>query len=200
MDSRILQNQFNYHKGVVVSFKILNCGCHAVDTSGNFYSALSQFSRKGRQGIVTVKTDKWKLLNPITTKSGYLQISLHKKTVRLNRLIAITFIPNPKLLPESQHINGNRKDNRVVNLKWGNPKENALDREGHGNTMRGTKSPHAKLSPGAVRDIRKLRKQGKTLRALADQYNVSKKLILLVVQNKIWRDVYDIQSARRCSF
>lgn len=53
---------------------------------------------------------------------GYLTVSLCKKGVRQNyyihRLVAISFIPNPDHLPEVNHKNGNKKDNRVTELEW----------------------------------------------------------------------------------
>lgn len=42
----------------------------------------------------------------------------------LHRVIAIVFIPNPDNKPCVDHINGDRFDNRVENLKWVTHKEN----------------------------------------------------------------------------
>lgn len=52
--------------------------------------------------------------------SGYKQIMLGRKTVPLyiHRLVAKTFIPNKKHLPQVDHINGIKTDNRVENLRW----------------------------------------------------------------------------------
>lgn len=53
---------------------------------------------------------------------GYkrIVISLTGKLVNLkvHRLIAMAFLPNPKGLPEVDHINRNRTDNRPCNLRW----------------------------------------------------------------------------------
>lgn len=43
----------------------------------------------------------------------------------VHRAIAETFIPNPECKNTVNHINGNRKDNSVVNLEWATPKEQA---------------------------------------------------------------------------
>lgn len=59
---------------------------------------------------------------------GYRIISLWKngigKMYRVHRLVAQAFIPNPERKPCIDHINGNRSDNRVENLRWVTNKEN----------------------------------------------------------------------------
>lgn len=42
----------------------------------------------------------------------------------LHRIIAEAFIPNPNNLPQIDHINTIRDDNRIENLRWVTPKEN----------------------------------------------------------------------------
>lgn len=170
--------------------KILPCGCHKVTSDGRLFSCLQQFSKPGHQGIITQKSDVWREIEGTVRSSGYVQVLIHRRSVRMNRLIAINFIPNPLAYPEAQHIDGDRKNNKASNLKWGNQKHNADDRDGHGHTMRGERYPLAKLNDVAVREIRALRASSNlSLNQIADKYSVSKKLILLVVQNRIWRHV-----------
>ena len=47
-----------------------------------------------------------------------------QKNIAVHRLVAIAFIPNPENKPEVDHINVDRKDNRVENLRWATRKEN----------------------------------------------------------------------------
>ena len=172
-----------------MKIKVLPCKFHKVDSNGNVYSRWIQYSEKGKYGIQTKLTKDWRKLNlTINPKSKYMQLSLHGRMVRINRLIAINFIPNPNAYPEVQHKNGIRTDNRISNLKWGNQKQNADDRRKHGNSMDGIKNPLAKLNDEKVREIRLLRPTH-SLNQLKNKYNVSQKLILLVCQKKIWKHV-----------
>ena len=56
--------------------------------------------------------------------TGYLCVHLNEKTFLKHRLIAIQFIPNPDNLPQIDHINHNRTDNRINNLRWVSNEQN----------------------------------------------------------------------------
>ncbi len=76
-----------------------------------------------RQRIV-----KLRILKPSIDRDGYHRISLSKngkaKIFTVHRLVVMAFIPNPENKPEIDHINGNKQDNRVENLRWVTHKEN----------------------------------------------------------------------------
>ena len=57
--------------------------------------------------------------------NGYYKVCLGKYgTYLVHRLVAQTFIPNPKDKPQVNHINGNKRDNRAENLEWVTASEN----------------------------------------------------------------------------
>ena len=73
--------------------------------------------------VYSTKLHRWLSTNPHKI-FGYLQVHLRKKTHRLNRVIATTWIPNPDNLPCVGHKDNNRTNNRVENLYWCTHKEN----------------------------------------------------------------------------
>lgn len=63
------------------------------------------------------------------TTDGYEKVSLtdanhNRKTERIHRLVALAFVPNPLNLPEVNHLNCVRDDNRPENLEWVTHAEN----------------------------------------------------------------------------
>ena len=55
---------------------------------------------------------------------GYLQTSLSGKNYLVHRLVATHFIPNPENKPQVDHIDGDKTNNCVENLRWTTSHEN----------------------------------------------------------------------------
>lgn len=90
---------------------------------------------KGYEGIYAVTNEgkvwsynKKIFLKPREHTKGYMRVMLfnngNRKDYYIHRLVAEAFLPNPNNNPEIDHINSNRADNRLCNLRWVTKKEN----------------------------------------------------------------------------
>lgn len=82
------------------------------------YLGLYQVSNFGR--VLSLITNR--ILKFNNAGKGYLQVTLCKDGIQKNylvhRLVAMTFIQNPNNLPQVNHRNEVKTDNRVENLEW----------------------------------------------------------------------------------
>lgn len=73
--------------------------------------------------VITTTYNNIKIIQGKLDKDGYRTVGLYtedgiRRHRRVHRLVAETFIPNPKNLPVVNHLNGIKDDNRVANLEW----------------------------------------------------------------------------------
>ena len=75
---------------------------------------------------------KWIRCNEYISPKGYPHVHLNGHIKRLNRLVAKTYLPNPNNLQIVMHLDNNKLNNSITNLKWGTYKENSqqMMREG----------------------------------------------------------------------
>jgi len=96
-------------------------GKYHVSSKGKII-AITRICRNTDNTINNKRIKEW------SNKKGYVFVSLikngHTKNYRIHRLVAQTFIPNPKNKPQVNHINGIKTDNRVENLEWVTDSEN----------------------------------------------------------------------------
>ena len=59
---------------------------------------------------------------------GYVRCCLNNRKYLKHRIIAQQFIPNPDNLSQVDHINHNRTDNRLCNLRWVSASENVKNK------------------------------------------------------------------------
>ncbi len=122
-----------------------------------------------------------RILKPDGNSNGYesVQISLNGKPKRysVHRLVAEAFCLKQENQTEVDHIDGNRRNNIVENLRWATGSENMLYA-----SQRGAHSKR-KLTVEQVCEIREKYKSGLTsLPKLGREYNVNPTSILRIVK------------------
>ena len=157
---------------------------------GYFVSNLGGF--RGRSG---------KPIKQQIHKNGYYVYAMRPegrkgacKCVKIHRLIAEAFIPNPENKPFVNHIDGNKLNNNITNLEWCTNQENTIHAYKHGliKILSGEDKPNSKLTSEDVRWIREHyipRSREFGTRALGRKFGVDHKNIIDVLKCKSYKNV-----------
>lgn len=101
--------------------------------------------------IIGIK--RGKALKPWLRK-GYSRVKLFKngkfKNFDIHRLVALTFIPNPREKPHVMHLDDNPENNCVSNLKWCTHLENMRDMYSKGRRSRPKTRKVVNLQTGEI--------------------------------------------------
>ena len=87
-----------------------------------------------KKGVIMsfVRNKNGKVMKPRVDNNGYIRINLTKNGIvsyhHIHRLLGKAFIPNPNDFPCIDHINQNKIDNRLDNLRWINHSGNNRNR------------------------------------------------------------------------
>lgn len=125
-----------------------------------------------------------------TFSLGYCYVFLsdanNRKRCRVHKLVLEAFVgPRPEKYV-ANHINGNKKDNRIENLEWVTSSEN----EYHSYRVLGKISSKRKLSLDNIIEIRESYKSGKwSYAALARKFNVCRPTITRLIKGITWKGV-----------
>lgn len=102
---------------------------YSVSNLGRIKSNSRNYFPNGSKDVMFVKEAS--ILSPtFEDKTGYYSVGLlingKPKTKRVHRIVAETFIPNPENLPHVDHIDEDKSNNSVNNLRWLSAKNNSI--------------------------------------------------------------------------
>lgn len=147
-------------------------GLYKISTDAQVYSVPKQTNNQF-SGLGTY-------LNPVTQPNGYFYFTLYKdgkgKQLKRSRLVALTFIPNPENKATVNHKNGNKADDRVINLEWNTITENNRHAIKTGlnkpHLRAGDKHALTKITDAQTFEILQKSKAGLSYTKLAKEYGV----------------------------
>ena len=158
---------------------------YAATEDGQIWSYPKLCGRRKHNGV-------W--LQPGKNKDGYLCVILSKneqrKSFKVHRLIAETFIPRP-IRFEVNHKNFDKTDCRVENLEWLTSKENVRHSSKHNvGHPKGELAGNAKLTNEKVREMRRLRTDKKvSYKELGKMFGVDDSVISRIINRQTWSHI-----------
>ena len=173
-------------------------GRYAVTQHGRVWSYRKE-TPVGKNGGVRVDGDRWLKLHEAKAQSGkiYHRVVLidsngKRKQWLVHRLVSICFIPNPDNLPFINHKSGVTTDNRVENLEWCTPQQNAAHAYMNGwvtpPNQSGTNNSNASITVEDVRQIRALAAVGMGDTAISRKLNLTRNIVKGVTKGKNWKE------------
>jgi hypothetical protein len=143
------------------------------------YYASNRGRIRGKRGIMKISINK----------DGYLlaglKINGKQYTKVVHRLVLKTFGPEQPPDTTVDHINRDRTDNRIENLRWATKQQQSDNSK----MPKGSKHAMSKLTESDIPKIRQLLSMGISQKKIAEQFGVSELTIRHIKYNRNWSHV-----------
>lgn len=158
-------------------------GYYIVSTSGVVASLRHRFGKRNSPRICSY----------VNAPNGYLRVRLSRDNkvtfFSVHRAVALAFLGKIPKEMCVRHLDGNKTNNSLNNLKIGTYQENSDDevkakRHPHGKTH-----PRAKISEDDVHRIRELFKEGLPQTKIAVMFNIDQTHVSKIVRKDLWKHI-----------
>jgi hypothetical protein len=122
-------------------------------------------------------------------KRGYKTVGIKHRTHSVHRLILEAFSGAPAPNEWCRHLDGDRLNNNISNLKWGTPTENHADKKLHGRQSFGESHHSSKLTDDKVREIRRRIATGEPDKWIGPSFGVTQGTIYAIRHGTTWGHV-----------
>lgn len=158
---------------------------YLVSNDGMVYSKPREVLRKDGRNRYPVKG---RVLKPFDRGRSLQYASVGN--INAGRLVLLAFVGPPPPGCECCHTNGNYRDNRLANVRWGTSKENTADSIRHGTHPRGERDGNSKLTADDVREIRRLYAAGGIgYCRLAARFGIARSNVAFIVRRQTWAHI-----------
>jgi hypothetical protein len=150
---------------------------YSVSNLGNVRSNWSD--RPDKNLSYRVRYEKVYQIKPWVHTTGYWRVSLGRNNPKyVHRLVALAFLPNPENLSDVDHVDGNRLNAALSNLRWVSRKTNALaGGERHNWSSQRIASHNRRLFVEYAQEFAELYKKGYSLRSIARKFDTDHKIV-----------------------
>jgi hypothetical protein len=150
-----------------------------------------KYAVNDRGAVVSDARGKRRRLRVFLDGRGYPAVDLSRDGVKrkfaVHRLVLLAFVGPCPAGMETRHLDGVRTNNRLTNLCYGTPVENAEDKRRHGRLPIGSTNGSAKLDEDGARQVLWLYENETRNRAeIARRMGVTFRTVTLILHGELW--------------
>jgi len=135
------------------------------------------------------------VMKPALDGSGYYRTVLDGKTIKVHRVVGQTWLQNPYNKPQINHIDNDRKNNRIENLEWVTKAENLahMMKQGRQSRNYGEKCGTHILTEKQALEILDYQRANRHInnlamsKILAEKYPLSSESIRHILKGRTWK-------------
>lgn len=136
---------------------------------------------------------EWREVQAHESNNGYMQVTLYRRGARhlhrIHVLVLLSFVgPRPSGF-QACHLNGNRKDNCLSNLRWDSVSANHADKNTHGTMSKGSRHGQSRLNETQIVEIRSLFGDGVPTKEIGRRFGVSATAIHWIKTGRTWSHI-----------